>query len=96
MMAWLSEVKKRKRHLMRLMSLETIYQKPRLSLAAGQQVYPYLLRGVPIPQNGQVWSTDTTYIRLLGGFVYLVAIMGWYVHYVISWEISTTLDTDFV
>lgn len=102
MTAWLSEVKKenvnvkRIRRLMRLMDLETIYQKPRLSLAAaGHQVYPYLLRGVPITQKDQVWSTDITYIRLLGGFVYLVAIIDWYSRYVISWEVSTTMETDF-
>jgi putative transposase len=102
MTAWLIEVKKenvnvkRIRRLMRLMGLETIYQKPRLSLAAaGQQVYPYLLRGVPITQNDQVWSTDITYIRLHGGFVYLVAIIDWYSRYVISWEVSTALETDF-
>lgn len=102
MTAWLTAVKKenvnvkRIRRLMRLMGLETIYQKPRLSLAAaGHQVYPYLLRNVPITHNDQVWSTDITYIRLLGGFVYLVAIIDWHSRYVISWEVSTTMETDF-
>lgn len=102
MTAWLTEVKKenvnvkRIRRLMRLMGLETIYQKPRLSrAAAGQQVYPYLLRNVPITHNDQVWSTDITYIRLHGGFVYLVAIIDWHSRYVISWEVSTTMETDF-
>ena len=37
------------------------------------RVYPYLLRGVPITRVNQVWSTDITYIRLHGGFLYLVA-----------------------
>ena len=48
-----------------------------------------------IERINQVWSTDITYIRLLGGFVYLVAVMDWYSRYVLSWEISITLDTDF-
>lgn len=102
MTAWLKEVKgenvnvKRIRRLLRLMGLEAIYQKPRLSpRAAGHRIYPYLLRGVKIERVNQVWSTDITYIRLQGGFVYLVAVMDWYSRYVLSWEISTTLETDF-
>jgi len=102
MTAWLREEKKfevnlkRVRRLMRLMGLEAIYQKPRLSLPApGHQIYPYLLRNVKIERVNQVWSTDITYIRLQGGFVYLVAIIDWYSRYVLSWEVSTTMDSDF-
>ena len=102
MTAWLHEVKqetvkvKRIRRLLRLMGLEAIYQKPRLSqAAAGHRIYPYLLRGVKIERVNQVWSTDITYIRLQGGFVYLVAVIDWYSRYVLSGEISTRLETDF-
>lgn len=102
MTAWLIEVKKenvnvkRIRRLLRLMGLEAIYPKPRLSLSApGHHVYPYLLRDLKITRVNQVWSTDITYIRLLGGFVYLVAVIDWFSRYVLSWEISTTLETDF-
>ena len=102
MTAWLIEVKKenvnvkRVRRLLRLMGLEAIYPKPRLSLAAaGHRVYPYLLRNVKITRVNQVWSTDITYVRLSGGFVYLVAVIDWFSRYVLSWEISTTLETDF-
>jgi len=101
MRAWLQtkgyEVNhKRVRRLLRLMGLEAIYQKPRLSIPApGQRVYPYLLRGVEIERPNQVWSTDITYIRLLHGFAYLVAVMDWFSRYVLSWEISVTLDSDF-
>ena len=102
MTAWLNEVQqenvnvKRVRRLLRLMGLEAIYAKPRLSQPApGHQVYPYLLRHVPITRINQVWSTDITYVRLLGGFVYLVAVIDWFSRYVLSWEISTTLETDF-
>lgn len=48
-----------------------------------------------IERVNQVWSTDITYIRLHGGFVYLVAVIDWYSRYVLSWEVSTTLETDF-
>jgi len=32
---------------------------------------------------------------LLGGFVYLVAIIDWYSRYVLSWEVSTTMESEF-
>jgi putative transposase len=65
MTAWLNEVQqanvnvKRVRRLLRWMGLAAIYAKPRLSQSApGQQVYPYLLRNVPITRVNQVWSTE--------------------------------------
>ncbi len=102
MTGWLREDKgelvnpKRVRRLMRLMGIEAIYPKPRLSQAnAEHRIYPYLLRDVKIERPNQVWSTDITYIRLLGGFVYLVAIIDWYSRYILSWQISNTLEVDF-
>jgi putative transposase len=32
---------------------------------------------------------------MVGGFVYLVAIMDWYSRYVLAWEVSNTLDVSF-
>jgi putative transposase len=101
MLVWLGEVghavnPKRVRRLMRLMGLEAIYPKPRLSLGGpGHKIYPYLLSGVAIERINQVWSTDITYIRLRHGFVYLVAVMDWYSRYVLSWEISVTMEPSF-
>ena len=87
---------KRVRRLMRLMGLEAIYPKPRLSdPAPGHRIYPYLLRGLEITRSNQVWATDITYIRLRGGFVYLVAIMDWFSRYVLAWEVSVTLEPSF-
>ncbi len=87
---------KRVQRLLRLTGLEAIYQRPRLSAPApGHRIYPYLLRGVKIARVNQVWSTDITYIRLLHGFIYLVAIIDWFSRYVLSWEVSVTLDGDF-
>ena len=78
------------------MGLEAIYPKPRLSQpGAGHQIYPYLLRGVKIARINQVWSTDITYIRLRDGFIYLVAVIDWHSRYVLSWEVSVTLETEF-
>ncbi len=88
--------RKRVRRLLHLMGLETVYPKPRLSLpGAVEQRYPYLLRGVSIERCNQVWSCDITYIRLARGFVYLVAVIDWFSRYVLSWELSVTLDTSF-
>jgi putative transposase len=84
------------RRLLRQMGLEAIYAKPRLSQPAeGHQVYPYLLRGVPITRANQVWSADITYVCLQTGFVYLVAVMDWFSRYVLSWAVSITLDVPF-
>jgi putative transposase len=87
---------KRVRRLMRLMGLEAIYPKPRLSIPGpGHKIYPYLLRGLNIDRPNQVWASDITYIRLRQGFIYLVAIMDWFSRYVLSWEVSVSLDTSF-
>jgi putative transposase len=88
--------RKRVQRLMQRLGLEAIYPKPRLSNPApGHRIYPYLLRGVKVERPNQVWSTDITYIRLHGGFIYLVAVIDWYSRYVLSWEVSVTLDTGF-
>ncbi len=88
--------RKRVRRLMRLMALAAVYPKPRLSQATKEhRKYPYLLRGLLIDRPNQDWATDITYNRLSSGFVYLVAVIDLYSRYVLSWEISTTLDTEF-
>jgi putative transposase len=87
----------RVRRLMRLMGLEAIYPKPRLSVPGGPEhrIYPYLLRGLRIERPNQVWSADITYIRLSQGFVYLMAVLDWFSRYVLSWSLSTTLEAWF-
>ena len=87
---------KRVARLMRLMGLEAIFPKPRLSKARKDHTkHPYLLRGVSIVRPNQVWGTDITYIRLRSGFVYLAAIIDWFSRYVVSWALSITLEADF-
>ena len=36
-----------------------------------------------------------TYVPMAKGFVYLVAVMDWYSRRVLSWRVSTTMDTRF-
>ena len=101
MTAWLRRKRhevnpKRVRRLMRLMGLEAIYAKPRLSAPGrAHKRYPYLLREVAVDRVDQVWSADITYLRLRDGFLYLVAVMDWRSRYVLSWELSRSLESDF-
>lgn len=54
--------------------------------------YPYLLKHKIICYPNQVWSTDSTYIKLSSGHVYLMAIMDWYSRKVLSWRVFNTMD----
>jgi putative transposase len=80
---------------MRLMGLEAVYPKPSLTGGRGHKVHPYLLRGVSIERADQVWSTDIAYVGLPGGFMYLAAVIDWHSRFVLSWELSNTLDGSF-
>jgi len=101
MTAWLvrrGEAVNRKRvqRLLRVMGLEAIYPKPRLSApAAGHRVYPYLLRGVAVERPGHVWSADITYVPLPAGFMYLAATIDWFSRLVVAWRLSNSLDGSF-
>jgi len=101
MTAWLNRHgeavnRKRVQRLLRIMGLEAIYPKPKLSASGmGHRVYPYLLRGLTIDRPGQVWSADITYVPLPGGFMYLAATIDWYSRLVVAWRLSNTLDGSF-
>jgi putative transposase len=85
---------KRVRRLLRGMGLLAVYQKPRLSLpGVGAQVFPYRLRGLAIARPHQVWAIDITYVRLRGGFAYLVALLDWFSRFVLAWELAPGLET---
>ena len=84
-------------HLMREMGLEALYPKPRLSEnRVPHPVYPYLLKGLPIVRCNQVWGTDITYIRMAHGFLYCTAYLDWFSRYVVSWQLSPTMETALV
>ena len=87
---------KRVKRLMKKMGIRAIFPEPKTSLAAKEhKIYPYLLNDFEIVSPNQVWSTDITYIRLKKGFVYLVAIIDWFSRFVLSWELSNSLDVSF-
>lgn len=82
--------------LMREEGIQAVYPKPKTSISNKQhKKFPYLLRDVEITKKNQVWSSDITYIRIKGGWIYLTAIIDWHSRYVISWEISITLEDNF-
>lgn len=87
---------KRVERLMQQMGLKAIYPKPNTSKAHPEnKIYPYLLRGVKIDHVDQVWSADITYIRMRAGFLYLTAVIDWFSRYVLSWQLSNTLESSF-
>ena len=88
--------RKRVQRLMRLMGIMSVAPKPNTSKKGkAHKIYPYLLKNLVIDKPNQVWCTDITYLRLHGGFVYLVAVMDWHSRKVLSWEISNTMDDSF-
>lgn len=87
---------KRVARLMRLMGLQAIVPGPHTSRPHPEhRVYPYLLRGMEISHPDQVWCADITYIPMHRGYLYLVAVMDWYSRYVLTWELSNSLETSF-
>jgi len=88
--------RKRVQRLMRLMGLQSVAPKPGTSKPHPKhKIYPYLLRNLVIDHSDQVHCSDITYIRMAGGFVYLTAVMDWHSRFVLSWEVSITMDTEF-
>lgn len=82
---------------MREMGIQGIAPGPNSSRPhPGHRVYPYLLRGLSIERPNHVWGVDITYIRLLRGWAYLVAIVDWFSRYVVSWELDVSLERVFV
>ena len=83
---------------MRTLGLETFYPKKKKGLSTlnkEHKKYPYLLKDLKINKPNQVWGIDITYIRMKGGFVYLVCIIDWFSRYLLSYKLSNSLDIYF-
>nr|WP_156782300.1 IS3 family transposase [Geosporobacter ferrireducens] len=88
---------KRIQKYMRLMRLKIHYPGPNLSKRNRQhKIYPYLLRNVPITRVNQVWGVDLTYIPMPKGHMYLFVIIDWYSRTIIDYQLSNTLECDFI
>jgi putative transposase len=84
---------KRVQRLMQQMGLQAIYPQPRPSQRGAEStIYPYLLQSLKMVRPNQVWSADITYVPMIGGFMYWVAILDWFRRYVLAWELSNTLE----
>ena len=80
---------------MALVGWQTLYRRPRTTVAEkGHQIYPYLLKGLPITHTNQVWATDITYIPMKRGFLYLTAVIDLHSRYIVGWSISNTMSAD--
>ncbi len=87
---------KRVARLMRQMGLQAVVPGPHTSRPHPEhRIYPYLLRHLDVEQANQVWCSDITYIPMMRGFLYLVAVMDWYSRYVLSWGLSNSLEAGF-
>jgi len=88
--------RKRVARLLQLMGVQAVYPKRSLSQPGeGHRIYPYLLEGLEISGPDQVWCSDITYVPMACGFMYLVAVMDWWSRYVLAWELSNSIDSEF-
>jgi putative transposase len=84
------------RSAMAFLGLETLYPKPNTSVPQpNHRLYPYLLRNITAGYPNHIWGTDITYIPLVEGYCYLVALLDWYSRYVLSWKVSAAMTSDF-
>ena len=82
---------------MREMGIAGIAPGPNTSKSAPEhKIYPYLLRNVAASYPNHIWGIDITYIRLHGGWIYLVAVIDWFSRFVVAWEVDQTLEMPFV
>lgn len=88
---------KRVARYMREMGLQAVYPGPKTSIPNSQhKIFPYLLGNITASHPNHIWGTDITYIRMPHGFVYLVAFLDWFSRFVLSWQISISLEDEFV
>ena len=94
---------------MNVIGIEAIYpKKKKLAFIKDKEhkVYKYLLdkywsktdkiKKIDVPNVNEVWSSDITYIRTSGGFMYLAAIIDWHSRAILSYRLSNTMDTALV
>lgn len=89
--------RKRIQRYMQEMGIQVIYPGPNLSKRnRAQYAYPYLLRNVTAAHPNHVWGIDITYCAMQGRWMYLVAIIDWYSRKIVGYELSQTMNKEFV
>ncbi len=89
--------KKRIERLYRIMGLIASVPGPSTSKKGKgkeHKVFPYLLKDFNVEYPNQVWATDITYIPVMGGYLYLCAIIDLQSRYVVGWSLSNTMTAD--
>ncbi|MGI6306852.1 MAG: IS3 family transposase [Bacteroidales bacterium] len=85
------------RSLMQIMRLKTVYCRPRTTIIdPSRYKYPYLLRNLEIQKPNHVWSLDISYIPMVRGYMYLLAIMDVYSRCILGWSLSNTMEAEWV
>lgn len=85
---------KKVQRLLRQVGIQAIYPTKNTSKRNfAQAVHPYLLKGLTIERPNQVWQVDITYIKIREGFVYLVCFIDIFSRKIMSWNVSTFLNT---
>lgn len=83
---------KKVQRLMKMLGLKAIYPGPNTSKRNhSEMVHPYLLRNLAVIRFNQVWQVDITYLRVEGGFVYLIALIDVYSKLIVAWRLSNDL-----
>jgi putative transposase len=87
---------KRVYRLMKIMGIEGVFPRRNLSRPNKKhEIYPYLLSGLDIACPNHVWGADITYVRLKNDWLYLFAVLDWFSRYILAWELSDSLSSDF-
>jgi len=87
---------KRVARLMRVMGLQATLPGPHTSRPhPTHAIYPYLLRGMKVSAPCEVWSADITYVPMQHGFMFLVAVIDWFSRYVVTWDVSNSMESAF-
>lgn len=95
-LSYLEVPRKQIRRIMKKAGLRAIYPGLQFSKPSkSSKKYPYLLKGINIWLPNPVWASDITYIKLSGGYVYLVTIIDLYSRKILAWQVSNTMDAQF-
>ena len=88
--------RKRTKRLMQELGIKVMYCRPKTTIPNKEHLkYPYLLRNKKAQKPNEVWSTDITYIKTKKGYLYLAAVIDWHSRYILSWELSVTMEKEF-
>lgn len=83
--------------LMKILGIQAIYPHPNTSKPSVEhKIYPYLLKGVIANYPDHIWAYDITYIKLLGSWIYLCAIVDWFSRFIVGWVLAERMSVDLV